>query len=125
MEGGYGIPGRTVAWLRLRGPVIAGEAPSGLSQLLAVADFGSALSQAMTSGSAAGLINVDVNVSLTRAPRGPWFCLEANGHVSDQGIGLAVTHLRDLDGQLGVVTQSQIAHALPGGSTQSGGKQAR
>jgi hypothetical protein len=112
-EGGYGLPGRAVAWLRPRGAVVAGEPASGLAQLLAVADFGSALSQAGVPGAAVALINVDVNVSLTRAPVGPWFCLEAMGSVSDEGIGLAVTRLRDLRGPLGIVTQSQIAHARP------------
>ncbi len=114
VEGGYNLPGPSVAWLRLHGPVIAGETPSGLAQLLAVADFGSALSQAVAPGSGMALINVDVNVTLFRAPVGPWFCLEATGNVSDAGIGLAVTRLRDLEGPLGVVTQSQIAHVYKG-----------
>ena len=114
VEGGFGIPGPSVAWLRPRGTVVAGETPSGLSQLLAVADFGSALSQAVAPGSDVSLINVDVNVSLTRPPVGPWFCLEARGIVSDEGIGLAVARLRDLNGPLGIVTQSQIAYARPG-----------
>jgi Thioesterase-like superfamily len=112
VEGGYRTPGPAVAWLRLRGPVVAGESPSGLAQLLAVADFGSALSQAMAPGSGLGLINVDVNVTLIRAPVGPWFYLEANGNLSDDGIGAAVTRLRDRHGPLGAITQSQIAHAL-------------
>jgi len=112
-EGGYGRPGPATAWLRMRGTVVAGLVPSGLEQLLAVADFGSALSQSLAPGSGVGLINVDVNVSLFRAPIGPWFCLQATGDVSEEGIGLAVTRLRDVTGPLGVVTQSQIAHAYP------------
>jgi hypothetical protein len=112
-EGGYGTPGPATAWLRMRGTVVAGQPPSGLEQLMAVADFGSALSQSLAPGSGVGLINVDVNVSLFRAPVGPWFCLQAAGDVSDHGIGLAVTRLHDVTGPLGVVTQSQIAHAFP------------
>ena len=114
VSGGYGEPGPAAAWLRLTGPVLAGAASPGLAQLLAVADFGSALSQAMAPGSGVGLINVDVNVSLIRAPVGPWFCLEASGLVSEDGIGLATTRLRDLQGPLGTVTQSQIAHSRAG-----------
>jgi Thioesterase-like superfamily len=114
VEGGFGVPGPSVAWLRPRGSVIAGESPSGLAQLLAVADFGSALSQSVAPGSSVSLINVDVNVSLTRSPVGPWFCLEARGIVSNEGIGLAVARLRDIGGPLGIVTLSQIAYARPG-----------
>ena len=44
VEGGFQALGSAVAWLRLRGTVVAGEAPSALAQLLAVADFGSARS---------------------------------------------------------------------------------
>ncbi len=114
VNGGYQVPGPAVAWLRLRGATVAGEAPSGLAQLLAVADFGSALSWAVLPGSRVGLINVDVNVSLFRSPVGPWFCLDATDYVGEEGIGLAVTRLRDVSGPLGMISQSQISHRLPG-----------
>jgi len=112
VTGGFHVPGHSSAWLRLRGPVIAGEPPCGLSSLLAVADFGSALSQSPVPGSRVGLINVDVNITLFRTPVGPWFFLDATGFVSDQGVGLATTGLRDVTGPLGTVTQSQIAYTL-------------
>ncbi len=114
VEGGFQVLGPAVAWLRLRGTTVAGEAPTALAQLLAVADFGSALSWAVLPGSGVGLINVDVNVSLFRSPVGPWFCLNSTGYAGEEGIGLAVTRLRDLRGPLGMISQSQISHRLPG-----------
>ena len=43
VRGGYGVPVPSAAWLRLKVQVIDGTDPCGLSQLLAVADFGSPL----------------------------------------------------------------------------------
>jgi hypothetical protein len=111
LEGGFDVSGPSVAWMRLLGPVIAGEPPCGLAQVLAVADFGSALSQSVDPDSDTGLINLDVNVSLTREPMGPWFHIAATGRLGAEGIGLAVAELADERGPLGVVTQSQIVHA--------------
>jgi Thioesterase-like superfamily len=114
VRGGYGVPVPSAAWLRLKVPVIAGQESCGLSQLLAVADFGSPLSQTNALGPGFGLINVDVNVTIFREPVGSWFYLDATGHVGDGGIGLAVTMVSDLEGTLGVITQSQIARKHPG-----------
>lgn len=114
VHGGYGVPAPTAAWLRLEVPVIDGHEPCALSQLLAVADFGSPLSQTGALGPGLALINVDVNVTVFRQPVGPWFYLDATGHVGHGGIGLAVTHVSDLRGRLGVITQTQIARSYSG-----------
>jgi len=113
--GDWGIPGPGTAWMRLTVPLIAGERTPDLCQLMAVADFGSALSQAVEPGSGVALINVDVNVTLADAPAGPWFCIATQGSVSQAGIGLATTQLFDSNGPLGVITQSQIVYAAPRG----------
>ena len=90
-RGGYGVTEPTAAWLRLCVPVVAGETSSPIAELLSVADFGSALSTMVAPGTGMGLINVDVNVSLFRQPKGPWFFLDALGRVGSDGIGLATT----------------------------------
>jgi len=111
-QGSWSIPGPANAWMQLRVPVVLGEDSPALSQLLAVADFGSPLSQAVAPNTGVGLINVDVNVTLAANPVGPWFFLETQGQVSDQGIGLAITRLFDVNGPIGVITQSQIAQGF-------------
>jgi Thioesterase-like superfamily len=109
VRGGYGVPIPSAAWLRLTVPVVHGHPSCALSQLLAVADFGSPLSQTDAIGPGLALINVDVNVTLFREPVGPWFYLDAVGYVGPGGVGLAVSQLSDYEGMLGVITQSQIA----------------
>jgi hypothetical protein len=111
--GDWSTPGPSSAWMRLGTALIAGEETNALSQMLAVADFGSPLSQRVQPGSGEALINVDVNVTLAGTPVGPWFCLQTQGDVSDDGIGLAVTRLSDTNGFLGVITQSQIVYSFP------------
>jgi hypothetical protein len=84
----------------------------GLSQLLGVGDFGSPLSQTSALGPGVGLINLDLNATLFRQPTGPWFFLDAIGHVGEGGLGLAVTEVFDEEGRIGVITQSQVVHRL-------------
>jgi hypothetical protein len=110
VHGGYGAPVPSGAWLRLRGPVLEGEEPHALAQLLAEADFGSPLSQTGALGPGLALINIDINVTMFRQPIGPWFYLDAVSHVGPGGIGLAVTQLGDRQGSLGVITQSQLPY---------------
>lgn len=114
VRGGYGVPVPSAAWLRLKVPVIDGTDPCGLSQLLAVADFGSPLSQTNSIGAGLALINIDLNATLFREPTGPWFLLDATGHVGQGGLGLAVTEVFDLEGPIGVITQSQVVQRYAG-----------
>ena len=107
-KGDWAVPGSADAWMRLTVPLILGEPTPALCELLAIADFGSPLGQAVAPGAAIALINVDVNVTLSGTPSGPWFHLTTQGTVSDHGIGLAVTNLADENGYLGVITQSQL-----------------
>ena len=112
IEGGFSVPGPSVMWMRLRPTLISDELTSGLCQLMAVADFGSPISQPVIPPVPAALINIDVNVTMHRRPVGPWFRLDARAMVGPTGIGLAVTELNDQAGAVGVTTQSQIAHAF-------------
>jgi Thioesterase-like superfamily len=116
VRGGYGVPVSSAAWLRLKVSVIDGTESCGLSQLLAVGDFGSPLSQTNSLGSGLALINLDVNATMFRQPVGPWFLLDATGHVGQEGMGLAVTEVSDLEGPVGVITQSQVVQRYAGRS---------
>jgi hypothetical protein len=108
VRGAYGAAEASAAWLRLGVSVVDGHPPCALAQFLAVADFGSPLSQSDALGPGVALINVDVNVTMVRQPIGPWFYLDAAGQVGPGGVGLAVSQVFDRAGRLGVITQSQI-----------------
>jgi hypothetical protein len=82
--------------------------------LLGVADFGSPLSQTNSIGAGLALINIDLNATLFRQPTGPWFFLDATGQVGQAGLGLAVTEVFDLEGPIGVITQSQVVQRYAG-----------
>jgi Acyl-CoA thioesterase N-terminal domain len=97
IEGGFEIPG---------------EQASGLVCLMAAADFGSAISQALERGAGVALINVDVCVALCRPPVAPWIRLDGRGYLNPDGAGLAVTQLHDVHGAIGVITQSQLGHSM-------------
>ncbi len=107
-KGDWAIPGSADAWMRLTVPLVPGEETPALCELLAVADFGSPLGQAVAPDAGIAMINVDVNVTLSGTPVGPWFHLTTQGTISKHGIGLAVTNLADEQGYLGVITQSQL-----------------
>jgi hypothetical protein len=109
VAGGYHLAGPSTAWIRLAYPLVDGDETTPLCSLLAAADFGSALSRPLSVDSGVGLINVDVSLALVRHPVGEWFRLEATGLVHPDGAGLAITHLADTQGLLGILHQSQLA----------------
>ena len=110
ITGGFLEAGPAGAWMRVAMPIVEGEAQVPLAQMLAVADYGSALSSSPDRGFA--LINVDVSVALHRAPVGEWFRLLTLGRVGPEGVGLATSELWDTSGPLGTITQNQIVHSL-------------
>jgi len=109
-EGHFGRPGPAVDWVRLRLSVVAGEEPAGMERALAAADFGSGISALYGSSSSFGLINANLAVAFHRPPTGEWISLDALTRVGDQGTGLCVSTLGDLDGPFGVATQSLLGY---------------
>lgn len=111
--GGFGQPGPAVDWIRLRVPLVAGEATSGLCRALAVADFGSGVSAVFGEGASVGLINADLTLALHRPPTGEWVRLASTTRLGPEGVGLCTTELGDLDGPVGVASQSLLAITTP------------
>jgi hypothetical protein len=107
VAGSIATAGPATSWSSLRHPLVAGHPTPPLAALLAVADFGSAIAQPYGWDEPVLLINVDVSVALSRSPAGEWFRLDAVDLVGD-GVALAVTHLADERGPLGIVHQSQL-----------------
>ncbi len=107
-EGTFREPGPAVDWIRLRLPVIEGEETAGLARIAAAADFGSGISAVYAARSSFGLINANLVMTLHRPLVGEWVSLDSTTHVGPQGTGVGVTELGDVEGSLGVATQTLL-----------------
>ena len=105
------VGGRHGAWIRLRVPVVAGEAirPTSLAalpmdcvNLIGVNDFDRRVSA----------INADVTAHLTRYPRVEWVALTGNTWYShDVGHGMSAATLSDAHGVFGTASTSQLVQS--------------
>jgi hypothetical protein len=107
LRGGMFQPGGATVWARLRVDVVAGEEPSGLQRLLAVADSASGVSSKLDIRHWL-FINTDLSVHLYRQPRGEWVGLDADTVIGPTGAGVATSVLHDQDGAVGRTTQSLL-----------------
>jgi hypothetical protein len=104
VRGGWAEPGPSVAWLRMRHPLVAGVEPTPLVRTLIAADSGNGLSARFD-----GLfINPELTVHLTRLPTGEWVGMDAETTLTDHGIGLATSVLHDRSGPFGRGSQSLL-----------------
>ena len=105
--GSWQVPGPATVWTRLRVPVVAGEEPSGLQRVLAVADSANGVSAVLPLGDWL-FINPELTVHLRRPPRGEWICLDAETAISHGGAGFARSVLSDDDGVVAQGAQSLL-----------------
>jgi Thioesterase-like superfamily len=105
--GDWEQPGPAIAWTRLRVPVVAGEEPSGLQRVLAVADSGNGISGVL-SLDAWLFINPELTVHVRREARGEWICLDAATVIAGGGAGLARSTLSDGEGVVAHGAQSLL-----------------
>lgn len=110
--GTFRKPGPAVDWIRLRQQVVRGSNPSGWQRVLAAADFGSGISAVFGPEAPFGMINANLTVSLSREPQGEWISVEATTSIGAQGTGLCVASLGDVNGPVGVATQSLLGYSL-------------
>jgi hypothetical protein len=106
-DGGWRQPGPATVWTRLRVPVVAGEEPSGLQRVLAVADSGNGVSAVLPFEQWL-FINPELTVHLRREPRGEWICLAAETTITEGGAGLARSTLSDDEGIVGAGAQALL-----------------
>jgi hypothetical protein len=104
VAGSFLEEGPATAWMRMRHPLVPGEAPSPLCRVLAAADSGNGVSAALDYRRWR-FINPDLTVYLLRPPAGEWVALEAATTVAD-GVGLADTTLHDEQGPIGRAAQA-------------------
>jgi hypothetical protein len=105
--GGWDEFGPATVWTRLRVPLLAGEEPSGMERVLAVADSGNGVSAVLALGDWM-YINTELTVHFRRAPRGEWICLDARTGIDEGGAGLATSVLSDADGPVAHGAQSLL-----------------
>ena len=96
--------GPATVWMRMRHPLVPGEAPSPLCRVLVAADSGNGVSAALDYRRWR-FINPDLTVYLMRPPAGDWVALEA-ATTAAAGVGLADTALHDEQGPLGRAAQA-------------------
>jgi hypothetical protein len=108
--GSWMEPGAASCWFRQQIPLVAGEEPTGLQRLMAVADCGNGLSNVLPF-EGWRFINPDLTVHLERYPQGEWICLEAATAVDPNGFGLARSTLYDTQGAVARGAQSLFVAA--------------
>jgi hypothetical protein len=107
VRGAWGELGPTTDWIRLRGQVVAGEPPSPLERVAAVADFGNGISSALPYESYR-FINADLTIMLHRLPATEWVCLDAATFPEHHGVGVAESVLYDERGRIGHAAQALL-----------------
>lgn len=99
--------GPTAFWLRMRIPLLPGEAPSPLTRALVAADSGNGVSPVLDWRTRT-FINPELTVHLFRPPEGEWIGLDARTHATPTGVGLAETRLCDGRGTFGRGAQALL-----------------
>jgi hypothetical protein len=105
--GGFLEPGPATVWMRMRCPLVAGEAPTPLQRTLVAADVGNGIS-AVLDWSRYLFVNVDLSVHLERMPEGEWVCVDAITLPQPSGIGTAESVLSDERGRIGRAAQTLL-----------------
>lgn len=111
-EGGWEVSGPATVWTRLLAPIVAGEAPSPLQRVLAVADSGNGVSALLDWG-AYFFINTELTVHALREPRGEWVCLSARTDIAEGGAGLATSVISDREGPVARGAQALLIMPRP------------
>ena len=104
VAGSFLEPGPATVWMRMRHPLVPGEAPSPLCRVLVAADSGNGVSAALDYRRWR-FINADLTVYLMRLPAGDWVALEA-ATTASAGVGMADTTLHDEQGPVGRAAQA-------------------
>lgn len=105
VSGHFSTPGPATVWSRMRIPLVAGEQPSPLQRVLAVADSGNGISNVLDLRRWL-FINPELTVHIARPAAGEWIALQSETVVEADGVGLASSVLSDERGRLGTGAQT-------------------
>lgn len=103
--------GAVAVWLRMPLPLVAGEEPSPLVRLAALADFVNPISGTGASG-LPGFINTDSTIYVHRLPMAEWIGLVVQRATEPYGIAVADATLFDAKGAVGRATQALLANRM-------------
>jgi len=106
IEGDFDQAGPGRAWMRLRVPVVDGEATTGFQRVAAAADFGNGVSNLAGDNRSWLFVNPDLAIRVFRPLLGEWIYMESVTRLHSGGTGLASTILQDESGPLGVSQQT-------------------
>ncbi|MFF5212788.1 thioesterase family protein [Streptosporangium sp. NPDC000396] len=112
VEGSPSEVGPAVAWGRVRVPLVEGEEITPMERLAIFADSGNGISYALDFD-AYLFANVDLTISLFRAPVGEWICMDAATTIGPAGCGLTRTRLFDQSGEVGAAGQTLFVEPRP------------
>lgn len=105
LAGGAVGTGAAAAWIRLRGELLPGVAPSPLARAVAAADFANGLSAVLPIEQWL-FVNTELTVHLHRPPQGAWIGLDARTVSEASGIGLSSGVLHDARGPIGTCAET-------------------
>jgi Thioesterase-like superfamily len=101
-EGVYGY------WVRMLGPLVAGEPTTPLQLLSVVGDFGNMIGTTFDPRIVSA-INPDLNVHVLRLPVGEWIAVLGDSRLGlASGVGLSSAQLRDRAGVCALTSNSQL-----------------
>jgi hypothetical protein len=103
------IDGQYGAWVRLRIPVVAGEAVRATSRAVLPLDTVNLLGLAAGDVRKVGIINPDVTGHLIRLPTDEWIAMTGNSYYAHQvGHGMSMAVLSDRAGVYGLTSTTQL-----------------
>ena len=107
VSGSMEEPGPATDWIRLRLPLVDGEAVHPFERVAVAADFGNGVSRIVDFEQLL-FINPDLTIHLHRMPEGEWVCLDARTRIEPNGVGVAASELYDERGAIGTALQSLV-----------------
>jgi hypothetical protein len=107
VSGSFDALGPAAVWTRVRIPLIVGQPLSGLQRLLIAADSANGVSGVLPFSDWV-FVPTALTVTVHRHPHGQWVFMQAETHLSDDGIGACLAILADADGSVGTATQPLV-----------------
>ncbi len=105
-----GASGQTTLWMRTTVPILEDEVPSGFQSISPLSDCANGISPNQPFTEVAAL-NPDLTLAFHREPVGDWFAMDAVTHAHPNGIGSTEARLFDVDGPVGMASQTLLLNA--------------